>query len=119
MRRVAHAAPRAARPDHHGSTTPRIFPHARTPPTSLSPRRIGIRPHDLRRRRPKTNAAAERGQVILAGRTLESGDKTFGLVIFEAADADATRAFMASDPSVAEKIMTAELHPNAVALRAK
>jgi uncharacterized protein YciI len=64
-------------------------------------------------------AATGRGQLILAGRTLEPGDKTFGLVIFEAADATAARAFMNSDPSVAENIMTAELHPYAVALRGK
>lgn len=64
-------------------------------------------------------AGTERGQVILAGRTLEPGDKTFGLVIFEAADSDAARAFMNSDPSVTENIMTAELHPYAVALRGK
>jgi uncharacterized protein len=64
-------------------------------------------------------AAAKTGQVILAGRTMESGDKTFGLVIFEAADETAARAFMNSDPAVVEKIMTAELHPYMVALQRK
>jgi uncharacterized protein YciI len=64
-------------------------------------------------------AAAERGQVILAGRTQEAGDKTMGLVIFEAADEAAARAFMNSDPAVAEKIMTASLHPYAIAMRGK
>jgi uncharacterized protein len=64
-------------------------------------------------------AATKAGQVVLAGRTLEPGDKTFGLVIFEAADADAARAFMNSDPAVVEKIMTAEMHPYAVALQRK
>ena len=63
-------------------------------------------------------ATAER-KVILAGRTLEPGDKTFGLVIFEAADESAARKFMNRDPAVAEKIMTAELHPYAVALQRK
>jgi uncharacterized protein YciI len=60
-------------------------------------------------------ATAER-TVILAGRTLEPGDKTFGLVIFEAPDAAAARAFMQSDPAVSEGLMTATLHPYAVAL---
>ncbi len=31
-------------------------------------------------------AAVQSGQLILAGRTRESGDKTFGIAIFEAAD---------------------------------
>lgn len=61
-------------------------------------------------------AATKAGKVILAGRTLESGDKTFGLVVFEAADEPAARAFMNSDPAVIGQIMTAELHPYQVAL---
>lgn len=64
-------------------------------------------------------AATAEGKVVLAGRTLEPGDKTFGLVIFEAADEAAARAFMESDPAVAEKIMTATVHPYAVALMRK
>ncbi|HYC69978.1 MAG TPA: YciI family protein [Opitutaceae bacterium] len=56
-------------------------------------------------------AAVERGQVVLAGKTDETGDRTFGLVIFEAPDDDAARAFMESDPAVAAKVMTAELRP--------
>jgi uncharacterized protein YciI len=64
-------------------------------------------------------AATERGQVILAGRTREAGDKTMGLVIFAAADEAAARAFMHSDPAIVEKIMTATLHPYAIALRAR
>jgi uncharacterized protein YciI len=65
------------------------------------------------------SAATKAGQVILAGRTMEPGDRTFGLVIFEAADEAAARAFMTSDPSVVEKVMTAELHPYGVALQRK
>lgn len=64
-------------------------------------------------------AATERGQVILAGRTDEPGHKTCGLVIFEAPDAEAALAFMASEPAVKEGIMTAILHPYAVALQRK
>jgi uncharacterized protein YciI len=61
--------------------------------------------------------AAERGQVILAGRTTEPLDRTFGLVVFAAADEAAACAFMAADPAIAAKIMTAELHPYRVAVR--
>lgn len=64
-------------------------------------------------------AATKEGKVILAGRTLEPGDKTFGLVIFEAPDAAAARAFMAADPAVVANVMTAEVHPYAVALQRK
>jgi uncharacterized protein YciI len=62
-------------------------------------------------------AAAGRRQVILAGRTAEPLDRTFGLVVFEAADETAARRFMERDPAVAEKLMTAELHPYRVAVR--
>lgn len=64
-------------------------------------------------------AATKAGQVILAGRTMEPGSKTFGLVIFEADDETAARAFMQSDPAVVEGVMTAELHPYQVALQRK
>jgi uncharacterized protein YciI len=63
--------------------------------------------------------AAKSGQLILAGRTSEPGDKTFGIAIFEASDQDAARKFMLEDPAVAGGLMTAELHPFAVALQRK
>jgi uncharacterized protein YciI len=63
--------------------------------------------------------ATEKGELILAGRTKETGDKTFGIAIFEAADEAAARAFMESDPAVVAGLMTAELHPFAVALQRK
>ena len=61
--------------------------------------------------------AAGSGQVILAGRTMESLDKTFGLVIFEADSEAAATEFMQSDPAVEAGLMTATLHPYAVALQ--
>lgn len=61
-------------------------------------------------------AATESGQVILVGRTLEAGDKTFGLVIFEAEDATAAKAFAESDPAVVAGIMTVEVRPFALVL---
>lgn len=63
--------------------------------------------------------AIDKGELILAGRTTEPGDKTFGIAIFEAADEAAARAFMESDPAVVAGLMTAELHPFAVALQRK
>jgi uncharacterized protein YciI len=63
--------------------------------------------------------AIETGELILAGRTPEPGDKTFGIAIFEAKDEAAARQFMESDPAVTAGLMTAELHPFAVALARK
>jgi uncharacterized protein len=63
--------------------------------------------------------ATAAGRVILAGRTTEPGDRTFGLVIFEALDEAAARQFMESDPVVVAGVMTATLHPYAVALQRK
>lgn len=63
--------------------------------------------------------AIDTGELILAGRTMEPGDKTFGIAIFEATDEKAARSFMESDPAVVAGLMTAELHPFAVALQRK
>jgi uncharacterized protein len=60
--------------------------------------------------------AIETRELILAGRTTEPGDKTFGIAVFEAKDEEAARKFMESDPAVVAGLMTAELHPFAVAL---
>ena len=63
------------------------------------------------------NMQIETGELILAGRTSEPGDKTFGVAIFEAKDEAAARLFMESDAAVVAGLMTAELHPFAVALQ--
>jgi len=63
--------------------------------------------------------AIDSGELILAGRTMEPGDKTFGIAIFESTDEKAARSFMESDPAVVAGLMTAELHPFAVALQRK
>jgi uncharacterized protein YciI len=73
----------------------------------------------LKRHFTRFQEAIESGQLILGGRTSESGDKTFGIAIFEAPDEDAARKFMQEDPAVAGGLMTAELHPFAVALQRK
>jgi uncharacterized protein YciI len=92
--------------------------------------RLVSRPHDdkawtkadqaaVSRHFERLKEATKLGQVILAGRTDEPGDKTFGLVVFEAADEEAARAFMKGDPAVVAGVMTAELHPYTVALLRK
>src|SRR2546423_5865376 len=63
--------------------------------------------------------AIQSGDLILAGRTREPGDKTFGIAIFMAADEAAARKFMQADPAVVAGVMTAELHSFAVALERK
>ncbi len=73
----------------------------------------------LQRHFARFQEAIKTGQLILAGRTSESGDKTFGIAIFEANDEAAGRKFMEEDPAVASGLMTAELHPFAVALQRK
>ena len=60
--------------------------------------------------------AADAGTVLLAGPCL---DKTFGLVVFQAEDDKAARAFMFTDPSVKKNVMMAELHPMRVSIRSK
>jgi uncharacterized protein YciI len=73
----------------------------------------------LKRHFVRFQRAAKSGQLILAGRTSEPGDKTFGIAIFEAADEEAAKKFMQEDPAVAGGLMTADLHPFAVALQRK
>jgi len=57
--------------------------------------------------------AHDAGRVILAG---PCEDYAFGVVVFEAPDEAAARAFMDADPAVAEGLMTARLHPFRVSL---
>jgi len=64
----------------------------------------------------RLQAATEQRTVILAGRTQEPLDKTFGIVIFEAGSDAQARAFMESDPTVQDGVMVADLHPYSLAL---
>ena len=64
----------------------------------------------------RLKTATERGVVILAGRTDEPAAETFGILVFEAPDEAAARAFMLADPTVVAGVMTAELHPYRVSL---
>lgn len=62
-------------------------------------------------------AAAQAGRLVLAGRTQEPNDQTFGIAVFEAPDEAAARAFMEADPAVQAGVMRATLHPYAIAVR--
>jgi uncharacterized protein YciI len=51
---------------------------------------------------------ADQNVVLLFGRTDAAAD-TFGICVFRAADDEAARRLMESDPAVVEGVMTAEL----------
>jgi uncharacterized protein YciI len=53
----------------------------------------------------------------LQGKTSQPLDSTFGLVVFAAASEDEARKFMETDPAVVAGVMTATLHPYALALQ--
>ena len=59
---------------------------------------------------------AEKGVVLLAGRTQNPGPTGFGIVIFRAASPDEARAVMEADPAVRHGVFRAELYPYAIAL---
>ena len=52
---------------------------------------------------------ADRGVVRIAGRTLDTGKQTFGLMVFMAASETEARRLVDEDPAVRERVMTAEL----------
>jgi uncharacterized protein YciI len=57
-----------------------------------------------------------KGVVVLAGRTLNTDESSFGIVIFRAESETAARRIMNSDPAVAKGVMKATLFPYRVAL---
>lgn len=67
----------------------------------------------------RLKAGVASGQVLLAGRTEEPLDRTFGLIVFAAADETAAREYMNGDPCIVAGTMTGELHPYGLALMAK
>ena len=58
------------------------------------------------------------GKVHLAGRTLNSDERCFGVVIFSADSERTAFELMKNDPAVREGVMTAELFPFRIALSA-
>ncbi|MEA3321584.1 MAG: YciI family protein [Bacillota bacterium] len=58
----------------------------------------------------------EKGVVVLAGRTEQTDETGFGIVIFLARNEAEAERFMNNDPAVLSEIMTAELSPYRLAL---
>jgi uncharacterized protein YciI len=56
------------------------------------------------------------GQLILAGRTLNTDPSSFGIVILRAESDETARQIMEDDPAVSNGVMQAELYPFRVAL---
>jgi uncharacterized protein len=55
-------------------------------------------------------------KLIMAGKTDNLDDSTFGLVILQVDSEETARTIMENDPAVKGGIMTAELYPYSVAL---
>jgi uncharacterized protein len=63
-------------------------------------------------------AHVAQGNILLAGRTLNTDGETFGITIFRAESDAAAQEFMRHDPAVQKGIMRAEVFPYRVALLA-
>jgi len=64
-------------------------------------------------------ALTEQGIVLLAGRTLTTDERTFGIVVLKAESQEAARAIMANDPGVKGGVQRAELFPYRIAPMAR
>lgn len=60
--------------------------------------------------------ALARGVLLLAGRTLTTDERSFGIAVFKAESLDAARAFTEEDPAVRQGVMRAEVFPFRIAL---
>lgn len=60
---------------------------------------------------------AAAGVVLLAGRTLNTDPGCFGIVVLQAADQEAARAIVDSDPGVHAGVWRAEIFPFRIAFR--
>ncbi|QFT87331.1 hypothetical protein FIU87_01515 [Bacillus sp. THAF10] len=58
----------------------------------------------------------EKGKVILAGRTDQTDETGFGIVIFLADNEEDAEKFMCNDPAIANDVMTGELSRYRLAL---
>lgn len=57
-----------------------------------------------------------KGVVFMAGRTLTTDERTFGIVVFAAESEEDALALVQNDPAVKQGIMEAELFPYRVSL---
>jgi uncharacterized protein YciI len=58
----------------------------------------------------------EAGTVLMAGRTLNADERTFGIVVFAAASPEQAAEVVENDPAMRQGIMRAELFPYRIAL---
>ena len=58
----------------------------------------------------------DKGIVLLAGRTLNSDDSSFGIVIYVAEDEKSARAIFQEDPAVKAGVFRGEFFPFSIAL---
>ena len=59
---------------------------------------------------------ADDGVVLMAGRTLDTGPATWGIVVFTAPSLAEAEAVMRVDPAIAQGVMHGELFPYRVAV---
>jgi uncharacterized protein YciI len=59
---------------------------------------------------------AREGVVLLAGRTLNEDESTFGIILFEARSRDEAAEIMRNDPAVRAGVFEAELFPYRIAI---
>ena len=59
---------------------------------------------------------AAEGVVLMAGRTVDTGSATWGIVVFRAPSLADAEALMRSDPAIAQGVMHCELFPYRVAV---
>jgi uncharacterized protein len=59
---------------------------------------------------------AAEGVVLMAGRTVDTGERTFGLVVFTAPSLAEAELLMRGDPAIAQGVMHGELFPYRVAV---
>ena len=59
---------------------------------------------------------ADAGVVLMAGRTLDTGPATWGIVVFTAASLAEAEVVMRTDPVLVEGVMRSELFPYRVAV---
>jgi uncharacterized protein YciI len=56
------------------------------------------------------------GVVLMAGRTVDTGPATWGIVVFQAASLAEAETVMRGDPAIAQGVMRCELFPYRVAV---
>jgi uncharacterized protein YciI len=64
----------------------------------------------------RLRALADDGVVVLAGPTLVTDERNYGVIVFRADDEDAARQVVDGDPAIAAGVMEAELLPFRISL---